>query len=178
LGHPVHFPDDLGDGIAGAHHDPETMLPWLPVRIGLVPAFPFRQRGPHHPDDFRMVKRLGQIIKGPGPHGGDRGGDFGVGGNEDHRQLGLHLLDPLQYFHAVDAGHLDIHQQQVRPGCRDHLQGRLPVRRHQADQPFPLQKRGEHRAELLVIIHYEHPGYIYIHGTSGFSEEGKADRPP
>jgi hypothetical protein len=27
-----------------------------------------------------------------------------------------------------------------------------------------LQKRGEHRAEFLVIIHYEHPGYIYIHG--------------
>ncbi len=95
LGHPVHFPDNAGDGIAGAHHHPEKIVRRNFFGLGPAPALPFGQGGPHHPDDLRVVKGFGEIIEGPGPHGRHRGGNLGIRGNEDYRQVRVGFLDPL-----------------------------------------------------------------------------------
>jgi hypothetical protein len=68
------------------------------------------------------IERLEQVIVRAQLHRFDGGLRRAVSGHQDDEQLGVHLPDAAERFHARDAAHADVHQDEVRLELGDELQ--------------------------------------------------------
>ncbi len=98
-----------------------------------------------------VVKGLGHVVKGAVLHGLHGRGRVGKGGDHDHRQVGVVLLDDPERGQSVHAGHADIHQNHGRGLPVNEFNGLLAVFRGQ-DLVFSGKGAGEGVADRLFVV--------------------------
>ena len=77
--------------------------------------------------DFLRSKRLLQEVDGAELHGLDSRLNRPVGGQQNDGRSGRKLAEPPQDLHAVHAGHLDVHEDQVVKLLSSRLESFRPV---------------------------------------------------
>ena len=117
------------------------------------------QRAFDRPLGHGQVERLGQVVEGPVPHGGDGGGEFAVGGHHDDRHARRGLLEMLHRRQAVHARQADIEHDHIRPrvaGRGEALFGRDGGRGRMAQL---LGQLGQTPADALFVVDDEEVGH-------------------
>ncbi len=125
------------------------LLAELPVLAGEPPRL---QRPPHHELDLLHPERLGQVVGGAGVHRLDGGGHRREGGQDDHGQVGLRLVQALEDAEAVEAGHPEVHQDEVEGLVLGHAHARLAAVGHAHPVALAIEGLGEQLARDLVVV--------------------------
>ena len=103
----------------GADHRALAQLAHLALQLGGL------ERAQRHEQQPVGLERLLDVVVGAALDGGDRGLDVAVAGDDDHRQVGVRLLDDVEHLQAVEAAALqpDVEDDELRPALLDRLQG-------------------------------------------------------
>ncbi len=92
-----------------------------------------RQVGAHPRHQLLDLERLADAVDAAGGEGRHAAVDIGQRGHEDDRDVAAVVarLQAAAGFEAVEVGHHDVEQDQVRPGEADAVEGFEPAQRHQ-----------------------------------------------
>ena len=97
--------DDAGSAVAVIH-----LVAQLPVFTSQVCTF---HGIGDDLADLVEAKRFGDVVVGAGAHGGDRGAQGGVAGDQYHRGIRIEFQGAVQDSHAVDVFHAHVGQHHV-----------------------------------------------------------------
>ena len=138
---------------------------------------------------LRLAKELGGDLQAPLPGGGDGVEQLsGISGllevlegaqgaglllflvrsvsrQDDDLDLRMLVLHPLEHLHAVDPGHPQVEDHDVRRLVLNHLQGFGSARRDAGPEIAHLQALGHGADVVLLVVHEEHPDLAHMSST-------------
>ena len=127
----------------------------------------------HH----REVERLDDVVVGARLQRPDHVLAVAAGGGHDDRKLrrAVGLAEPAQHFHAGQARHLDVEQEEVHSLAAHHLQRGRSVGGGEDAVALPLQAAAEHVPVHLVVVDDEQRGAVDAQrGLGGHASSGRA----
>ena len=87
-----------------------------------------------------------------------------AGGQEQHRRAVAACTQPAAHLEPVEVGHHHVEHHEVGPLRRDHVERRPAVLGGGDLEAVVLQRGGEHRAQVLLVVDDEE--VLSGHGTS------------
>ena len=131
-----------------ADHRALAQLAHLALQLGGL------QRAQRHQQQPVGLERLLDVVVGAALDGGDGGLDVAVARDDDHRQVGVGLLDDVEHLQAVEAAALqpDIEDDELRAALLDGLEGLIGIARQTRAVTVVLQEAGDHLADVGLVV--------------------------
>src|SRR5262249_9105926 len=117
--------------------------------------------------DLGQLAGLGDVIERSEPHGTDRRIGAGVPGHDDRLGIGRDLLEVLEHFDAIHAGHAQVENGRVVTALLQRLEGGATVGADRDLVPQPGQFRAHELLQGLFVIDEQHPqGFVRRRGQA------------
>ncbi len=113
------------------------------------------QRAVDHPEERIQLERLLQEVERPHADHAHRGVDRSVAGDHDDRDLGRLLAHARDELDAVDLGHPDVHDREVRQLLLEQLERPPAVRRLHHFVPLVRQHAAQRVPDVGLVIHHQ-----------------------
>ena len=139
------------------------------------------ERARHHGQQRVVVEGLLHVVEGAEAQRRHRGGDRGVGRHHHHRDVGVHRAHALEHAEAVEAGHLEVGEQQVEAARGQGVQ--RGVRRGEALHlvAAAAQHHLEDRDEARLVVEHgdaRRHAAAWAAAVRGSTSSKQAPRPP
>ena len=131
----------------------------LPEELHLLPELPRLEGVAQGHAEVLEVDGLGDVVVGAEPHRLHRRADIGVGGHDDHLDVGMALLDLAEHLDPVRVGQLEIQQEEVGALLPDGRHGSRAVLRGLDVVAELLERLLEGPANQALVVNDQHSGW-------------------